>query len=64
MLKPTIRNWSWYRTNNKTADVLINKLKLEKVPLNKYLNKIKLIKTNGRRRNITLSTSFGQNNNL
>ena len=45
LIKPTLGDWPWYRTNNRTIDVIITKLRLEKVHLNKYLNKIKLSDT-------------------
>ena len=45
LIKPTLGDWPWYRTNNRTIDVIITKLRLEKVHLNKYLNKIKLTDT-------------------
>ena len=45
LLKPTIGDWPWCRTKNRSTDVLITKLKLEKVNLNKYLHKIKLSDT-------------------
>ena len=45
LLKPNIGDWPWCRSNSRHLDVIMTKLRLEKIKLNKYLNKIGLSPT-------------------
>ena len=45
LLKPIIGNWYWCRHKNRSLDVIMTKLRLGKVGLNKYLHRINLSPT-------------------
>ena len=46
LMKTKIENWHWTRSKNRIADVYMTRLRLRKVNLNKYLQKIGAVDTN------------------